>query len=229
MVIFSTPIYSLSCVPPTLTFDFSFNKSKQGWVGIFADYPVGEERFFELEFGRATLPTKIPLANSVLRKALFLSGNNHSDDLGMYVKRQIRGLKPNTLYALTFNVILEDDIPPCQLGVGGSPGESVIVKFGASKREPEVVDINGMNRLNIDVGSQAQGGKNAIVVEDLANPFVTSNNPQFEPIGYLNASPFKIRSDHKGHLWIIIGTDSGFEGPTLYYIAKILIIAEPVL
>ncbi|MFI5343657.1 MAG: hypothetical protein ACHQUC_05485 [Chlamydiales bacterium] len=228
MLIPSANLHSECCSKKPCTFDFTFNENKQGWVGDFADYPVGEEIFFELEFGRAALPKEIPLANMILRKALFLSGNNHSDNLFMFVKRQIAGLKPNTLYALTFNITLEDDISPCQFGVGGSPGESVFVKVGASRREPQKIDVNGIYRINIDVGSQSAGGKNAIVVGDLANPFVESNNPEFQPIGYLNTSPLKIRSDHHGRLWLIVGTDSGFEGPTLYYIARIFVTAEPV-
>lgn len=221
-------LHSTRSPDKTIYFDFTFNKNKQGWVGDFAEYSVGEEQFFELEFGRGVLPKKIPLAHRVLRKALFLAGNNHSDDLFMFVKRQIEGLEPNTLYALTFDITLEDNILPGQCGIGGAPGESVWLKAGASRREPEKVDVNGFYLLNVDKGFQANGGKNAVLIGDLANTFVDSDDVQFEPIGYLNASPLKIRSDAKGRLWLFVGTDSGFEGRTFYYIARISVTAEPI-
>lgn len=217
-----------NCHLRSLHFDFTFNEGPEGWVGDFADYPVGEEEFFELKFAWTFLPKSIPLANQILTKGLFLSGNNHSDDLFMFVKRQIKGLKPNTLYALTYTIALEDDVFPCQTGVGGSPGESVFLKVGASQIEPEKVDVNGFYLLNVDKGFQSESGKNAIVVGDLSNLFVSSDDPQFEPIGYTNVSPLQMTSDDKGRLWLFVGTDSAFESTSSYYIARIQVKAERV-
>lgn len=218
-----------NCHPKPLNFNFTFNDSTEGWVGDFADYPVGEEEFYELQFAWTYLQKPIPLANKTLIKGLFLSGNNHSDDLFMFVKRQIKGLKPNTLYALTYRVSLEDDILPCQLGVGGAPGENVYLKVGASQIEPEKVDVDGFYLLNVDKGFQEKSGKNAITIGDLSNIFASSTIiPEFWPIGYTNVSPLQIMSDNKGHIWLFVGTDSGFESTTSYYIAQIQVKAQVV-
>lgn len=207
----------------SIHFQFDFSKENQNWQGDFADYPVGEEAFFDLAWGWNTLPK--PLNN--LSKGMFLSGNNHSDDLFMFIRRKIGGLKPNTYYDITFQVVIEDDIFPGQMGIGGSPGESVFFKVGASTKKPQKKNDNGFYLLNVDKGNQAIGGKNAVVVGDLANPLVDPNNPQFEPKQFNNQNnPLRIKSDNKGNLWLFLGTDSGFEGPTLYYIASISVEAK---
>ncbi len=219
---------SASTEDRTLNFDFTFNTDESGWVGDFADYPVGDEEFFELDFSLSTLPKPIPSSNSALSHGLHLTGNNHSDDLFMYVKREIEGLEPDTLYALTFTLIFENNIFPGQYGIGGSPGESVYVKVGASAEEPDKVDVNGYYLMNIDKGDQAMEGANSQVVGTLSNALVNGEDPQYEPIGYLNPSPLKVRTDPEGRLWLFVGTDSGFEGPTHFYIARIAVNAEQI-
>jgi hypothetical protein len=200
-------------------FDFSVNTN--GWTGEFAEYPVGGEYFFELAWGWTNLPKVLHRKCESLTKGLFLTGNNHSDNLFMFVKRPISGLKPSTEYNLTFHVTIENDVYPGQVGIGGSPGEGVYFKVGGSKKEPNKVDVNGFYVMNVDIGSQSQGGKNAIVVGDLANPLVDPLNPQFEPKQFTNETPLKVKTDKHGQLWVFVGTDSGFEGTTLYYIVSI--------
>lgn len=206
-------------------FHFDFSTGNQNWQGDFTDYPIGQETFYELAWGWDNLPT--PLDS--LSKGIFLSGNNHSDDLFMFIRRRVDGLKPNTFYDITFQVTIEDNIFPEQFGIGGSPGESVFFKVGASTKEPHKVDIRGFYILNVDKGNQADGGKNAIVVGDLANPLVNPDTPQFEPKVFDNHNnPLRIKTDNKGGLWLFVGTDSGFEGSTLYYIAHISVEAKRI-
>jgi len=61
--------------PDPVEFYFDFTQGANGWTGDFADYPVGEENFYELVFEHATLPE--PLDQNQF--ALKLSGSNHSD------------------------------------------------------------------------------------------------------------------------------------------------------
>lgn len=206
-------------------FNFDFSINNNGWQGDFTDYPVGEETFFELAWGWTSLPAPLTIFTPPLTQGLFLSGNNHSDDLFMFVKRQIRGLKPRTNYELFFEVTIENNIPPGQVGIGGSPGESVFFKVGASTIKPNKVDVEGFYLLNVDKGNQSTSGKNAIVVGNLANPLVNPLNPTFEPKQFANTTPLIVRTDRQGRLWLFVGTDSGFEGSTLYYIAKISVTA----
>ncbi|WP_068469445.1 hypothetical protein [Candidatus Protochlamydia phocaeensis] len=217
----------LSLHSKELTFDFTFSKDYAGWVGDFADYDVNQETFFELGWAWTNLPSELAFNGLLLNKGMLLTGNNHSDDLFMFIKRRIEGLKPNTSYDLTFFVAIEDNIPPGLIGIGGSPGESVYFKVGASKVEPRKVADGTIYRLNVDKGNQSQGGKNAVVVGNLANPLVNPFAPLYQPKYFTNEIPLRVKTDHAGRLWLFLGTDSGFEGPTTYYIAFISVLATP--
>ena len=66
-----------------LTFDFQNNT--QSWEGDFADYPVGEEDFYELSYELSNLPIPLNTNSGALKQ----SGNNHSDDLFMFIRKQL--------------------------------------------------------------------------------------------------------------------------------------------
>lgn len=209
------------------SFEFIFSRSNENFQGDFSDFPVDGESFLELAWGWQNLPNP----SQTLTKGIFLSGNNHSDDLFMFVRRQINCLRPNTWYDLFFNVTIQNNVPPGQGGIGGSPGEGVFFKVGASRQKPKriILDPNAdfpVYVLNVDKGDQSQGGKNAIVVGDLANPAVDPNQPTFEFKSFSNECALRAKTDRQGRLWIFVGTDSGFEGTTLYYIAKISVDAR---
>lgn len=201
--------------PENISHTFDFNSGTDGWIGDFADYPVGEEEMYELEFGFAPLPD--PLDKS--KGALKLSGNNHSDDLFMFVKKELTGLTPNREYSLMFKIEIASDVPDGSFGIGGSPGESVYIKAGATPREPEkTVDELGWYRLNIDKGNQAEEGEDMIVLGNFANG-TTENIYTLKTLS--NTTPFRATTSNQGSLWILLGTDSGFEGKTTIYINKI--------
>ena len=69
--------------PHTIRADF--RQSPQGWTAGFADYPVGEDDFYELVSDYR--PLEAPLNTD--ESALIISGNNHSDDLWMYYKGRL--------------------------------------------------------------------------------------------------------------------------------------------
>lgn len=219
-------ILSFSCLTAEEKFDFDFSASHERWLGDFSDYPVGSEAFYELKWGWENLPAEIANEDQILTKGIFLSGNNHSDDLFMFIKRSIEKLEPDTEYNLHFDVTIENNIPSNEIGIGGSPGENVYFKVGASTNEPKKEETDGHYLLNVDKGDQSQNGKNSLVVGTLDNPLVNPSEPQFEPKKFANEIPLKIRTNHEGQLWIFVGTDSGFEGSTIYYIAKVSVFAE---
>lgn len=199
--------------------EFTFNKGIAGWEGEFADYPVDEDHFYELSWGWENLPFPV----DSLTKGLFLNGNNHSDDLFMFVKRRIDGLEPDTLYDLDFKVVIECDTPMNATGIGGAPGESLYFKVGASVEEPLKIALNDFYSLNVDKGNQSIGGECAQVIGDLANPAVDAANPQYQPKELSSTESLVVKSDSNGSFWIFLGTDSGFEGLTRFYIAKIVL------
>lgn len=205
-------ILSLSTAHAQL-FSYDFVSGYQGWTGNFADYPVGSETYYELEFKRVPLPA--PLNTG--KYALMLSGNNHSDDLFMYLKRKITGLLPNTMYEVSFDVELASMYPTNENGIGGSPGEGVVIKAGATLIEPSrIIDVINHYRMNIDKGGQTTPGADA---DTIGHVGVTDTTTVYALINRNNIShPFQVMTDADGEVWIIIGTDSGHEGTTtLYY------------
>jgi hypothetical protein len=199
----------------SIVFSWDFSEGIQGWQGGFADYPLGQEDFFNLDFGLRSLPS-----NLGDERALFITGDNRSDDLFMYFRNQITGLTPNTNYSVNFDLELASNAPDGSIGIGGSPANSVFLKAGATLTEPLAIvdDPNDSNiRLNIDKGNQGQGGRDTVILGDIAKPddgtfdyaLITRNN---------NAEQFIFRTDDLGNAWLYFGTDSGFEGTTaLFY------------
>ncbi len=205
-----------------LKFEFDFSDSDHGWVGDFTDYPVDyEEDIYELDFAHRDLPAELKRNG----KGLMLQGSNRSDDLFMYLRKQLTGLQPDTLYSIIIEVEFATDAPAGAVGIGGPPGEALFVKVGASTEEPLPVEgeFGGgpFYFLNVDKGHQSEGGKNAIVVGDGAK----LENDEFDvyELKSLDNSnePLEIKSDADGNLWIFVGTDSGFEGKTILYYTNV--------
>jgi hypothetical protein len=107
------------------------------------------------------------------------------------------------------------------MGIGGSPGNSVWIKVGATKNEPKAVnDGTGFLLLNWDKGNQATGGSDAIIAGDFANAQecgTTSSTPYLKKTLITEKGSYTTVSDEKGSLWLLLGTDSGFEGTTTIY------------
>jgi hypothetical protein len=229
MIVFVCMMLLCSCSPSdddkgisVFSVSFDFSESEDGWTADFADLPANAEdsSFYELKHGYTNLP-----ANLGMRKAIMLSGNNHSDDLFMFIKRKVTGLNPNTSYTLVFEVELASNAPKGTVGAGGSPGESVYLKAGASEIEP-VKNLEGDRYvLNIDKGNQSEAGSNATVLGDIATPLtvaeytlITRNNAS------PSAGPLVAQSNNAGEIWLMIGTDSGFEGTTTVYYTNVKVL-----
>ena len=186
-----------------------------GLPPIFSDYPneQGVEEFYELRSGHE----EVPIAEA--GKGLFLSGNNHSDDLFMGYYKDLSGLVPETEYQFTVRFQLATNVENDMIGIGGAPGESVFVKCGVASKEPEN-SLDSLNHfcLNIDKGSQSTSGSDMIVVGNLAKEEI--NRPgEYE----FNEIETKViaRTDEAGTAYLVIGTDSGFEGVTSFYLDDI--------
>ena len=201
---------------PDLVFDFDLNTDLQGWVGGFTDYPVDLTDWpdFELTWGHEPLPSNLGSGSG-----LYISGKNYSDDLFMFIKRRVTGLGANTTYRLRFKIKVATNAPSECGGIGGPPGEAVYLKAGAVLVEPVPADSDGYYQLNIDKGNQAAGGADAIVLGHIGNSNTDCIHPVYE-IKTLDSGSkeFELTTDSEGSAWIIVGTDSGFEGQTsLYY------------
>lgn len=198
-----------------ITYDFS--TGTEGWMGDFADYPAGEEESYDLIFEHSRLPEPLNTTEGALK----LSGKNYSDDLFMFIKKEISGLVPNKEYRLNFEVEFASNVATGQSGIGGSPGESVYLKAGASPTEPQKQeDEDGWYRLDIDKGNQAEGGEDMVVIGNFANG-TEENIYTLKSVS--TSAPLQVTTGSEGRLWLLFGTDSGFEGETTIYINKIKI------
>jgi hypothetical protein len=203
---------------------YDLDEGAQGWQPGFADYPeAADPAFYELESRWTVLPAPLDSMHGI-----FISGSNHSDDLMMYIKRRLTGLKPNTRYALTFGVEFATNADTGCAGAGGAPGEGVTVKAGANKEEPTTeTDDHGVLRLNIDHGDQNSGGSDAIVIGDIAGMHTDCTDDVYE-LKTLDSEGFSFEAytGDSGELWAIFATDSGYEGRTGIYFTRLEIRAE---
>jgi len=206
-------------IPIQAEFLYQFTQDTEGWIGDFADYPHEGEDFYDLEFEYSVLPSPI----NETKGSLKISGNNHSDDLFMFAKKKLSGLAPDTSYQLTFNIEFASDVADNMTGVGGSPGESVYIKAGATRVEPakKLNLSDNYYRMNIDKSNQAQSGKDMIIIGDFSND-TDKNIYTLKKV--TNKTPFLVQTDSNGELWILVGTDSGFEATTTIYYNKIQVI-----
>lgn len=194
------------------TFTYGFTTGYEGWTGDFADYSENDSVLCELEFIRTTLPA--PLNTS--KYALKITGKNRSDDLFMFIKRKISGLLPNTTYQLLISVDFASIARTNVAGVGGSEGEGVIMKAGATIVEPLKTIIKGYYRMNIDKSDQIEHGSD---MDTIGNVGVSDTTSVFTLVNRNNSTHlFVITTDANGEAWVCIGTDSGYEATTtLYY------------
>jgi cyclophilin family peptidyl-prolyl cis-trans isomerase len=208
----------------TVVVDCEFSSGWNGFRAGFADLPANYDPLqYDLIGDIRALP-----ANLGGGDALFLSGENHSDDLWMYAKKKITGLKPNTIYKITMDLEMASNVPEGLVGVGGSPGESVFVKLGGSTMEPrEVADSLACLRMNLDKGQQATGGTAAKMVGNIAK--IGDATDQYARIYRDNrGSSQEVTSSADGSLWVFFGTDSGFEATTSLYYTRLTAILVPV-
>ena len=196
-----------------IEFEYAFENDAEGWTAGFADLPMDyDPAIYELDSSHRALP------DGLEGSGIYIQGHNRSDDLFMYLKRQVEGLEPSAVYTVSASIDLATNVPLAMVGIGGSPGESVFVKAGASMVEPAAVTgSNNHLRMNIDKGNQSTGGSAMKVVGNVANPDVIGDEYRIKTLAsgpeFLN-----VETDSEGRAWLIVGTDSGFEGLTrLYY------------
>lgn len=197
---------------------FDFERDDSGFTPIFADYPntEGVEDFYEFRHEHG----KIPIDGA--GNGLFISGNNHSDDLFMGYVKALEGFVPGRTYRFDLSFQLATDVEDGLFGVGGSPGEGVTVKCGITPTQPaaELRESGSFEyyRMNIDTGRQANGGKDMAAVGDMAK--VKNERPGEYEFKKFEAQ-FEAAANIRGEVWLIIATDSGFEAVTSYYLDDI--------
>lgn len=204
---------------------FTFEEGREGWTGAFSDFSEVQESSMALTFERRRLPGEVDST----RFGLYLSGRNISDDLFMFLKREMTGLAPETTYELRLRMQIASASPSGCVGIGGPPGEAVYLKVGAASQEPVRELQDGDYRLSVDKGNQSNAGDRAVVVGNAANGSPECSDTPYRMIERDNLEdPLSVRTDGEGSAWIFVGSDSGFEGTTSLYYDRIDVVLEPV-
>ncbi|WP_156966278.1 PEP-CTERM sorting domain-containing protein [Algiphilus aromaticivorans] len=209
----------------TLDFTAADAPDASGWEAGFADYSPEQEEIMEFASGHEPLPGKL----SGEGHGLMVGATNRSDDVFMYWTGPVQGLAPETSYEARFRVEFATDSPAGCAGIGGAPGESVWVKTGMTTRQPEPVLVEEHWRMNIDKGNQSAGGKDAIIIGNVANEGSGCNVGErvWELKTVESDGAFILNTDSDGVAWVTVGTDSGFEGRTELFYTRIVATLEP--
>jgi hypothetical protein len=202
---------------------YSFEHGALGFVPLFVDLPTTGHGIYELDFRHEQLPA--PLSG---RRGLRLTGHNRSDDLAMFVVAPVGGLRADTLYRVELELELASNVPTGCFGIGGSPGDSVYIKLGASTEQPQAVEVDeGVDhwfRANVDIGNQSQAGEQTRVVGTLANTQpcddLAAARWELKTLS-TQGQPLSVRTDDAGRFWLLAGSDSAFEGLTRFYLTAL--------
>lgn len=210
-------------VPAPVTVTVDFNAGIDGWTTGTADY-TGDTRPTDVVFAARALPA--PLTG----KGFYLSSRNNSDDLLTYVKRQIGGLAPGVRYAVNFELRYVTDAATGCFGVGGSRGESVWMVAAASGSDIQLVTDagSGYQHLNIDRGNQAASGKQGKVLGTQGADNLNCAGGVYAAQVRKSSEAVEVQADKDGKIWVLLGTDSGFESTNAVYLQGAVISAKPL-
>ncbi len=198
---------------------FDFSRGTGGVLAAFTDYDL---RTADLDFKAEVrdLPRELDVF-SRNRRAYFLSSNNRPDDIFMYLKVPFTaedGIETGATYKLSLQVELATNSTNCA-GQGGAEN-NVYLKAGGSAVEAVPLLLGSYVSINVDKGSQSEGGTDLGVIGNVWNGQECELDPKEKKWVMLRKTynhPKPILTNHD-ELWIAVGTDSGYESVTsLYY------------
>ena len=230
--------FTLTCfaqgTPSPVSISFDFRNGALGWQAGFADYPPATDKngFYDLLADVRTLPPELGVNGS----GFYIQGSNHSDDLFMFMKRRLNsadGIVAGQTYQISFTIVFASIAQSGCAGIGGSPGDSVGLKAGASPAEPIAVFDNSplfsWLRMNVGKDGSNQGDLAASGMGSIANGIPCGSAPNsYVSIQRTHQHTSLVNANSKGELWLLIGTDSGFEGLTTLYFQRIDVTLTPV-
>jgi len=233
--VFFTAVFTATqaaVVAQAIELNYDFRRGTLGWTADFADYPPNIGTGYQLDARLRFMPRKL---TRLPRQGFYIQGINRSADLFMFLKRRLAvedGIVAGQTYRIEYVVTLASNAASGCIGIGGAPGESVFLKAGASSIEPlAVLQPNGWLRMNVDKGNQSQGGTAASVAGNIANGIDCEQASPYYPfalIQRIHQHTTNVTANEAGELWLLVGTDSGFEGLTRLYYQSIRVKLIPV-
>jgi hypothetical protein len=220
-----TPPANAPVAPPvpvasTITVDFS--KGIDGWSAGVADYHDGSEPS-EAASGWSKLPPPVG------GMGYYIVSHNNSDDVFTFTKRQFSGFVAGAKYKLRFEMSYATSAATGCFGVGGARGESVYMVAAANTDEPKVVkQADGRYRLNFDHGDQANSGAQGKVLGTQGIEGLSCDGNDFAKTSRKSDETVTVQADKDGKFWIVLGTDSAFEGTNALYLLGATVDVKPL-
>ena len=219
----------VTAISSSVHLDFDFRDGAQGWEAGFAEYsPDMGEMMLEAEI--KPLPPELGINGT----GYYVHGVNHSDDLFMFLRRRLGpddGVAPGQEYRVMFTIVFASNAPSGAVGIGGAPGESVYLKAGASAAELDVYldSADDHYRMNVDKGpGNGEGGEAASIVGNIANGLSAEEGPRYVSLQRQHEHQYTVNASPDGEVWLLVGTDSGFEGLTGIYYQRISVTLMPL-
>jgi len=204
--------------------DFQFATSGEAWESGVVDYPAADEAAVGFLGDRRPRPAE----SGSTDLALYLRGDNVSNDLFMYWSRRYAGLFPEQTYSVTIDLeYLSDASRDCTTG----PGPVTWLKLGLAGVEPlRFLDQDNWYRLSLDKGQQGQGSATTVVLGDIRNNRAgcTAGAPYTAWARQTLPEALVVRASAEGTVWIIVGTESAFAGPHDIYLSRLRLRWRPV-
>jgi hypothetical protein len=216
-------------ISASIRLEFDFCYGAQGWEAGFAEYSP-QMGGMMLEGEIRPLPPELGTNDT----GYYLQGMNHSDDLFMFLDRRLGtddGVVPGQEYRVMFSIVLASNAASDAAGIGGAPGESVYLKAGASPVKPQAYLDSDTEYyvVNVDKGSGNSGsGIAASVVGNIANGLSPEEDPRYVSLELQHEHEYTVNAGPDGQLWLLVGTDSGFEGLTAIYYQSISVTMIPL-
>lgn len=216
---------------------FDFRNGALGWQAGFARYPpaTDEDGDYQLRAELRSLPPELGISGT----AFYFQGYNHSDALFMFMKHRLSvadGIIAGQTYQVNFTLVFASNAQSGCGGTGGSPGDSVNLRAGASPAEPlPLLDISRpfpYLEMNVDIGGGSGPHKDGIAASfagPIANGAPCDSAPkELISIQRNHQHTTLVNANSKGELWLLVGTDSGFNGFTSLYYQRIDVTLTPV-
>ncbi|MFI5299739.1 MAG: hypothetical protein ACHREM_16760 [Polyangiales bacterium] len=208
-----------------LSFSYDFSHGSHGWLVNFAEYTEGMDLQLLAEL------RQVPPADLPDRAGLFVRSMNRSDDVFAFLRKYLgpeNGIVAGRSYRISYEIEFASNEPAGQRGIGGDPAKAVVVKAGASAVEPLAVLDGGFVKINVEKGAQQAGGVCASVVGDIANGRDSHDPKQYAVVRKSHTHEKVVTAGPEGQFWLLVGTDSGYEGLTALYWLTINVRLESV-
>lgn len=209
--------------PVASVINVDFNQGIDGWTPGVADY-YDDDAPSETGFGWS----KLPPGSNLSGNGYYLTSHNNSDNVMTYAKRQYGGFVAGAKYKLTFAMSHATDASLDCMGAGGSRGASIYMVVAASGEEPKTVkQANGEYRLNLDRGNNAESGTQGKVLGLLGSEQLECGGGGWAKVTRQSDEAIAVTADKDGKLWIVLGSDSGFESANAFYLLSATVNVKP--